>query len=158
MRERKNEDNAFLFSFFDPECLVSIPESSGLGRPSLLSAFDNVFFFWNGALLLLLLSTAAERRPASAPLISPNLLSCLSSCVWAGGLSGSSAWPAKNCFDNSMWTTAKKCGELALVFLPFFLSCITSYYPHEIFFSNVLSHKIWRERNKVKTREVKEKF
>lgn len=42
----KNEDNAFLFSFFDPESLVSIPESSVLGRPSLLSAFDNVFFFY----------------------------------------------------------------------------------------------------------------
>lgn len=45
-KREKNEDNAFLFSFFDPESLVSIPESSVLGRPRLLSVFDNVFFFF----------------------------------------------------------------------------------------------------------------
>ena len=44
MREEKCEDKAFLFGFFDLECLVSVPEHSRLGRPRILSAFDNVFF------------------------------------------------------------------------------------------------------------------
>ena len=44
MREEKSEDKVFLFGFFDLECLVSVPEHSRLGRPSIVSAFDNVFF------------------------------------------------------------------------------------------------------------------
>lgn len=44
MREEKSEDKVFVFGFFDLECLVSVPEHSRLGRPSIVSAFDNVFF------------------------------------------------------------------------------------------------------------------
>lgn len=90
MREEKSEDKAFLFSFFDLECLVSIPEHRRLGRPSILSAFDNVFFMdWSPPLAPTF--NSCRTQPNSTSLISPHPLSHLSSCCWAGGLSDNSA-------------------------------------------------------------------
>lgn len=157
MREEKSEDKVFLFGFFDLECLVSVPEHSRLGRPSIVSAFDNVFFTdWSPPLAPTFNGCRTQAQFNIFNFPSPSLsFKQLLLGWWA-------QWQLCLTSKKLLWSehadNLQAQGPCIYIVSPF-LSYITNfiYYSYKLF-SNILIHKLWRGRNKVKTREVREKF